>query len=237
MTSVDATRTLRMGPTNCYLMKSTDGYLLIDTSLPQYFQQFLDELGSMRVELDEIKCLLLTHSHDDHAGFAAEIRKRSNCRIIVHKNAVSSLEAGTILNVGRFLNRQAQITMSLYNWTKRRNFEYSPLTFDDKDIIVGDNDGDALKKIGVDGRILYTPGHTDDGISIVLASGEAFVGDVCMSNLGFLHYRPIEISDLNLVFRSWQTIIDNGAKMIFPGHGKPFAVDELIRYKKIFASQ
>ncbi len=226
---------LKMGPTNCYLLKSSDGYLLIDTSLPEYFQPFLKELERIRVEPSEIKYLLLTHSHDDHAGFAAEIRGKTSCRIIAHKNAVESLKQGTIVNVGRFLNTQAHVTMSFYNWVKRRNFEYTPVNLGDNDIIVaGDEEEDTLRTMGVDGKIVYTPGHTDDLISVILANGDAFVGDACMSNLGFLHYRPIEVYDLNLVFESWRKIIGNGAKTIYPGHGKPFTAEELIRCEKMY---
>jgi flavorubredoxin len=128
MTITNATKTLKMGPTNCYLLKSLDGYLLIDTSLPACFQPFLKELKKIKVDLSEIKYLLLTHSHDDHAGFAAELKEKTNCRIIAHKNSTTALKKGCIINVGRFLNRRAHITMSLYNRVKRRNFEYSPVT-------------------------------------------------------------------------------------------------------------
>jgi glyoxylase-like metal-dependent hydrolase (beta-lactamase superfamily II) len=235
MAIMDATKALRMGPTNCYLLNSLGGYLLIDTSLPEYLQPFLRELKKVNVDLSEIRYLLLTHSHDDHAGFAAEIKEKTNCRIIVHKNAIDSLKEGCIIKVGRFLDWRAHIVMSLYNWAKRRNFEYSPVTLDDKDIVVAGDDRDILRTIGVDGRIVYTPGHTDDGISVILANGDAFVGDVCMSNLSFLHYRPIEICDLDLVFESWQKIIEDGAKTIHPGHGKPFSIEALMHYKKIFA--
>jgi glyoxylase-like metal-dependent hydrolase (beta-lactamase superfamily II) len=101
---------LKMGPTNCYFLKSMDGYLLIDTSLPEYYQSFLKELKNIKVDLSEIKYLLLTHSHDDHAGFAAEIREKTNCRVIVHKNATEALKEGCIINVGRSLNTQAHIS-------------------------------------------------------------------------------------------------------------------------------
>jgi glyoxylase-like metal-dependent hydrolase (beta-lactamase superfamily II) len=202
MTIMNATKTLRMGPTNCYLLKFLNGYLLIDTSLPECFQPFLKELKKLEVDLSEIKYLLLTHSHDDHAGFAAELEEKTNCRIIAHKNSIDAFKQGCIINVGRFLNRQAHITMSFYNWVKRRDFEYSPVTLDDKDVIVAGNDENVLKTMGVDGRIVYTPGHTDDGISVILANGDAFVGDVCMSNLSFLHYRPIEVYDLTWYSRA-----------------------------------
>ena len=235
MTNTDGSRNLKMGPTSCYLLKSRDGYLLIDTSYPGCFQPFLKELEKVKVDPAEIKYLLLTHSHDDHAGFAAELKKKTGCRIIAHKNAIESLKQGAIINVGRFLNRRARVAMTLYNWMNRRNFEYPPVILADEDIVVaGDNDN-VLRSIGIEGKIFSTPGHTDDGISVILANGDAFVGDACMSNLGFLHYRPIEHYDSSLVFDSWRKIIESGAKTIYPGHGKPFPVEKLIHYKKIYA--
>jgi len=235
MIITNASRTLKMGPTNCYLLKSLGGYLLIDTSFPVCFQPFLKELKKINVDLSEIRYLLLTHSHDDHAGFAAELKEKTNCRIIAHKNSIESLKKGGIINVGQFLNRQSRIRMSIYNWVKRRTFEYSPITLSDEDIVISGDDEKILKAIGVDGKIIYTPGHTDDCISVILTNGDAFVSDACMSNLGFLHYRPIEVYQLDLVFKSWQKIIENGARTIYPAHGKPFSVKELIRYKEIYA--
>jgi len=228
-------KTLRIGPTNCYLLMSREGYLLIDTSFPEYFQRFLKVLKKVNVDPSEIKYLLLTHSHDDHAGFAAELKEKTKCRIIAHKNSIESLKKGCMINVGQFLNRQARIRMSIYNWVKRRTFEYSPITLSDEDIVISGDDEKILKAIGVDGKIIYTPGHTDDSISVILTNGDAFVSDACMSNLGFLHYRPIEVYQLDLVFKSWQKIIENGARTIYPAHGKPFSVKELIRYKEIYA--
>jgi len=235
MAVMNEIKTLRLGPTNCYFLKCESGYLLIDTSLPEYFKAFLERLKTINVDLPEIKYLLLSHSHDDHAGFAAEVRERTKCKIIAHENAVESLKAGTILNVGQFLNRQARVLMSLYNWAKRRTFEYSPVTLGDDDFIVSGDDDKILKTIGVDGKIVYTPGHTNDLISVIMAKGDAFVSDSCMSNLGFLHYRPIEVSSLNSVFDSWQKIIESGAQNIYPAHGKPFSVKELIRFKEKYA--
>jgi hypothetical protein len=56
-----------------------------------------------------------------------------------------------------------------------------------------------------------------------------------MSNLGFLHYRPIEHSGFALVFGRWEEIIESGERTIYPGHGKPIGVEELIRSRKKYA--
>jgi hydroxyacylglutathione hydrolase len=122
--------------------------------------------------------------------------------------------------------------MSLYNLAKRRTFEYSPVVLKENDVIITEDNDDVLRKIGVDGKIICTPGHTDDSISVILDNGDAFVSDACLSNLGFLHYRPIEVSNLKQVFASWQKIIDNGTKTIYPSHVKPFPVENLIPFKE-----
>ncbi len=236
MESSDSFRTLTLGPTNLYFLKAGKGYLQIDTSLPQYYKAFLEGLKRINVDLEQISYLLLSHSHDDHAGFAAELRERTHCKIIAHMNSLESLKEGTIINVGKFLNRQAAISMKLYNFSKRRSFEYAPVILGAEDIVISEDNENVLKQIGVDGKIIYTPGHTDDGISVVLSDGDAFVSDVCMSNLGFLHYRPIEVSNLDQVFKSWRKIIDSGAKTIYPAHGKAFPVKELEHYLAVYSS-
>jgi hydroxyacylglutathione hydrolase len=235
MTSTNTPKTLKLGPTNCYLLESLDGYLLIDTSLPACFEPFLKELKKAGVGLAEIKYLLLTHSHDDHAGLAAELKGKTNCKIIVHGSSTDALKNGHIINLGRFLNRRAHIVMLLYSWVKHRDFKYSPVTLTDEDFIVGGDNEDILKMKGIDGRIIHTPGHCDDSISVILANGDAFVGDACMGFLGFLHFRPMVLSNSDLVFESWRKIIKSGAKTIYPGHGKPFAIKELVHYEYTYA--
>jgi hydroxyacylglutathione hydrolase len=88
-----------------------------------------------------------------------------------------------------------------------------------------------LKDIGIDGKILYTPGHSRDSISVLLSNGSAFVGDVAMNFLRLtgIGHRPICIEDINTVYASWQRLIEQGAKAIYPSHGKPFSARELVR--------
>jgi hypothetical protein len=37
--------------------------------------------------------------------------------------------------------------MSLYNWAKRRSFEYTPVVLTEKDIIIADDNDEVLRKI------------------------------------------------------------------------------------------
>lgn len=55
---------LRLGFTWCYLLKCPNGYLLIDTSYPDYFPQFQKSTAKLGIDISGIKYLLLTHHHD-----------------------------------------------------------------------------------------------------------------------------------------------------------------------------
>ena len=46
--------------------------MAIDTSFAEYYDKFLEKLQVINIDPSEIKYLLLTHHHDDHAGFAAD---------------------------------------------------------------------------------------------------------------------------------------------------------------------
>jgi len=64
-------------------------------------------------------------------------------------------------------------------------------------VIVSGVDSRLLGSLGIDGQILHTPGHTHDSMSIVLADGRAFVGDLAMTLLSFCgcRSRPIYVTD------------------------------------------
>ena len=42
-------------------------------------------------------------------------------------------------------------------------------------------------------------------------------------------HRPIFVENLDAVYKSWQRLIEAGARTIYPAHGKPFLAQELIR--------
>jgi len=79
------------------------------------------------------------------------------------------------------------------------------------------------------GRIIDTPGHTVDSISLLLNDGSLFCGDAAMNGLPSLHRITIFAEDKTAYLKSWETIIALRPKIIYPGHGKPFKYSELIK--------
>lgn len=221
---------MRLGFTWCYLLKCTDGYLLIDTSYPNYFPKFQKSIAKLGIDVSEIKYLLLTHHHDDHAGFAAELVNKTGCRVIAHHDAIAPLKQGESEDTMQPVNRRVKFIFSLFQLFHQQ-FRFSPLIIGENDIILTGDDLDLLKSIGINGKILHTPGHSQDSISVILSDGNAFVGDVAMNFLRLtgIGHRPIYVEDINIVYESWQRLIEQGAKVIYPSHGKPFYARELVR--------
>ncbi len=221
---------LKLGFTWCYLLKCADGYLLIDTSYPDYFPQFQKSTAKLGIDVLEIKYLLLTHHHDDHAGFAAELVKKTGCRVIAHHNAVAPLKQGETEKTMHPVNRRVKFVFSIFQLFHQQ-FKFPPLNLGENDIILTGDDFDLLRNMGIDGKILYTPGHSRDSISVILSDGSAFVGDVAMNFLRLtgIGHRPIYVEDINMVYESWQRLISQGAKLIYPSHGNPFSAWELVQ--------
>ncbi len=221
---------VKLGWTRCFLLKCTGGYLLIDTDYEKYYALFEKKLASLGIATSDIKYMLLTHHHDDHAGFAAELVRRTGCRVIAHHNAVSALQQGKSEDAcGKPVNRRIQIVFSFY-MLLHKEFKFPPVRLAEKDILIeGDNDT-VLKGIGIDGIILHTPGHTRDSVSVLLSDGSAFVGDAAMNFLRWtgVGHRPIYIEDINAVYESWRKLRERGARVIYPAHGRPFSATKLV---------
>lgn len=128
------------------------------------------------------------------------------------------------------VNRRVRFIFSIFQLFHQQ-FSFPPLILGENDIILTGNDFDLLKNIGIDGKIPYTAGHSRDSISVILSDGSAFVGDVAMNflRLAGIGHRPIYVEDINTVYESWQRLVKQGARVIYPSHGKPFSARELVR--------
>jgi len=94
------------------------------------------------------------------------------------------------------------------------------------DVLLGD-EGISLAEYGISGKIIHTPGHSPGSVSVLLDTGDAFVGCLAQNGLPFClrPSLPIYADDVEKVKESWRALIAEGAGTIYPGHGKPFSID------------
>lgn len=219
---------INMGITKCYLLKAKVGYLLIDTAYSHLYDKFLEKLKDLHINVNEIKYILLTHHHDDHAGFAQRLKEETGAKLILHQAGIEFLEKGWHDREIYPANFLLKILLSLFALLKGGH-KYPPVKVDENDIVLAGDDFELLKSIGIKGRIFHTPGHSRDSISVVLDDGSVFIGDAAMNFLKFCLQgkKPIFIWDREKVFESWKRLKEAGAETIYPAHGNPFPATKL----------
>ena len=78
-------------------------------------------------------------------------------------------------------------------------------------------DGDTFAVGNIEFRVVHTPGHSDDSVSLVLDSGECFTGDLTME-------RMVGAEDPQVVAASWARLRALGARTVHAGHGRTYAM-------------
>ncbi len=75
------------------------------------------------------------------------------------------------------------------------------------DIVLGD-EGLSLKEYGIPGKILYTPGHTYGSVSVLLETGDAFIGCLAQNKAPFV-LKP-KVTHLCQGYRISKRELENG---------------------------
>lgn len=214
---------IKLGINSCYLIREKS-VIMIDGGNPGKLKAFKRKITELGIAPEEIKLIILTHSHFDHAGSAKEISDYTGAKIVLHSSEVNFTEGNGMI-VPKGVNTWGKITQPVFFPVFRR------LKFPgfDPHILI-DEPEFSLNVFGVKGKIIHTPGHTPGSISVLLDSGDAFVG--CMAHDG-IPFRlrpglPIYACDIEELKRSWGILMEKGARRIYPGHGKPFGVEEFM---------
>lgn len=210
--------------TNYYLEPCDNGFLLIDAGWYGKGKVFKKELSLLGIKPEQIKYILLTHHHHDHAAIVQELKILTNAQLIVHERQIPYIETGVTNDEN----------VKQYNWVLwlidklTKPFikcKYSPISIDNSDIIINTDLNDStLRSIGVSGKIISTPGHSSDSISVLLDNGVAYVGDLAMNMrsmklIGEIPF-PIEAEDFEQVKLSIKKLTDLGGVKFYPSHGK-----------------
>ena len=180
--------------TNFWVVSAGRNRLLVDLGWPGKAAALFANLERMGVPLSEIRYGLATHYHIDHAGAAQDL-KNKGVPLLVMQEQEDAIPA------------MKQFIKPADNYTEIK-------THDNVVIPTGES-REFLKRIGIDGEILHTPGHSDDSVTLVLDIGCAFTGDLTMESM-------VATEDPAEVARSWKMLRDRRVSTIYPGHGAPY---------------
>src|SRR5512138_2363054 len=79
---------------NVFLIPCKDGYLQVDTGYQHDYPLYRRNLARLGIAAEDIRYLVLTHHHDDHAGFLNELTHDALITIIAHEQARALLKSG-----------------------------------------------------------------------------------------------------------------------------------------------
>jgi hydroxyacylglutathione hydrolase len=201
---------------NVYLIKTESSFALIDTG-------FSLQRGKLKRALDEAGCrprdlklVVVTHADFDHAGNCTWLRKKYGAPIAVHHEEAGAVETGRMLRNRK--SRQGVFFTAVVNLGGLFVFRrFKP------DIIVAD--GEDLSQYGLDGKVVHIPGHSRGSIGVLTKDGDFFCGDLLTGSP-----RPGKnslVDDSAEMDASIEKMKTLGIKIVYPGHGLPFTMDEL----------
>lgn len=209
-----------LGADHCYLIQDK-GTIMVDGGAPNKAKKFTQAVQKIGINIHDIRLIILTHGHWDHIGSAKEIKKLTGAKIALHHLEKEWLEKSLkpmppgVTAWGNVLGKIITMLLPLIS-----------IPAANVDVVIG-NEGLLLDEFGIPGKVIHTPGHSSGSVSILLESGEAFVGDMAMSGfpLRFSPGLPIFAEDPVKLSESWKLLLAQGAKIIYPSHGKPFSAD------------
>lgn len=214
--------TIPLGGCNSYLIRD-HGIILIDGGLPHKGKRILKLIRKAGVDPKNVGLLFLTHGHWDHISSVHAVKKETGCKIAINRHDKEWVEKGLTP-----LPPAVSAWGHVFGFMVKMYIPFVKITGTPVDIVLGDNDF-PLEAYGVAGTIIYTPGHTDGSMSILLETGEAFVGDAAASGFPLRlgpNLPPFAV-DLDGAKRSLRLLIERGAKVMYPAHGRPFKVQDL----------
>lgn len=157
---------------NTYLIRG-EKTALFDTGAvvePANLPEFLKQND---VDPKEIDIIILSHAHWDHIQLAKAWKDLTGAKILCHKNTVDYISTGKKDNPFIYGAKAKACPPFIEFMDTTCPPEIEPVI---PDIVIGDEDYD-LHSYGIPGKIIYTPGHADSAISLVLDDRVAFIGD------------------------------------------------------------
>jgi glyoxylase-like metal-dependent hydrolase (beta-lactamase superfamily II) len=205
---------LKMGMVNAYLLETDDGVLLVDAGWPNKTEAIFKAVQESGHNPDDIRHLVLTHGHIDHAGSAAEVRRRTGARTYAHAADLELITKGEAERPGTTVTPGIIPAIAYLLFIKPGGTTYEPLTVDQTL-----KDGETLPMANAI-EVIHSPGHCAGHIVLLLRQeGILVAGDIC-SNIMGLSYSVLN-EDRALARKSILHVAAYPFERAVFGHGKP----------------
>jgi glyoxylase-like metal-dependent hydrolase (beta-lactamase superfamily II) len=220
-----------VGAINVYLIRSRDGFLLLDCGLKtnacrEALAAALDALG---IAWSAIRQIVVSHLHPDHFGLAAELRRRSGAHVLMHR-AEAELVAPHFLDRDFFSWHTGWLEENGVPAAESATISQASLGVAELvDVPEADRqleDGDRLPIAGGELEAMWSPGHSPGLLTFYCARRKLYFSsdhiiETITPNIG-LHARAAG-NPLGDYLASLERVRSKEIHWILPAHGRPFS--------------
>ncbi|WP_134715612.1 MBL fold metallo-hydrolase [Saccharomonospora xinjiangensis] len=213
---------LRFEVGQCYIWQDADGATLVDAGPQGHGDDIADALDSIVGSRSALHTVVLTHSHGDHTGSLAEIRRLTGATVLAHP-----LEADCVRGL------RAPSPPVLQDW-ERPLFEAvgGHLAGPPAEVDAMVEHGDVLRG-GL--RVVHVPGHTEGSIAVYEPEEKVlFAGDTLASHEGTMILGVFNL-DLARLAESARSLSEMDVEVACFGHGDPVVGGAAQELRKLVA--
>lgn len=225
---------LPLGLVNAFLAVSPHGVILIDAGLPDTEKKIKTALYQNGLSLHDIKLIIITHAHIDHAGNARKLKELTGAPILAHSKDLP------------YYQGKKQMTFCATGWFGRLFFKTGLIQkkydYFTPDILIENQETLDLDAFGFNGKVISSPGHTEGSISVILdeyhddgknrqyaivgdlISSGILLGGICCKNIP---KRPPFEDDPQVVSQSLNCLLNYGSQRFYMGHGGPLTAQKV----------
>jgi glyoxylase-like metal-dependent hydrolase (beta-lactamase superfamily II) len=223
-----------------YLIISADGITVIDAGFPSDAGRIIKYVeGDLGRDADDIKLIILTHSHFDHVNGVDSLVQRTNARVAAHESAKKYLTGQEALPVTSPASYLGFLLFLIKNKFPRPSVA---------DVFSMPCAGIPGLKKGIKSRVdvwlkegkavpgmpgwevIHTQGHTDDGICLYNYQEKIlFSGDTIINDKGVLRLNRLLVWNEAALRNSFKKLRQFPVDNLFPGWGIPVAKNDVLK--------
>lgn len=142
------------------------GFALVESGPGVTLENVVAGLDAAGLDLRELRTLLITHIHLDHAGAAGALAAAADAEVVVH-----SIGAPHLADPTRLLSSARRI------YGEAMDRLWGPMQAVPEQRLRAVTGGERLNLGGLEVSVIYTPGHASHHVSYLFGDGTLFTGD------------------------------------------------------------